>query len=166
MQNYSNVCIFFLYFLCDYWGKTISEDDIFLKLYWLVNSLLWCTFLSLQSNSRKLKRKMGRALRWSTGFSLSSIAHNYNIVFRVFLCTTLLVYNVITWSFISFKLQVELWWLIDSMLIALTFVYSPIKRMHLYSPTCSLFGEVGITQGMMKCHFNFTLFNKYGVPVY
>ena len=46
------------------------------------------------------------------------------------------------------------------------YVYGPIKRMHLSSPTCSLFGEVGITQRMLECHFNVTLFNRYSVPVY
>ena len=38
--------------------------------------------------------------------------------------------------------------------------------MHISSPTCSLFGEVGITQGMLECHLNLALFNRYGVPVY
>ena len=38
--------------------------------------------------------------------------------------------------------------------------------MHMLDPTCSLFGEVGITLGMLKCHYNFALFNIYGVPVY
>ena len=46
------------------------------------------------------------------------------------------------------------------------YVCGSIKRLHLTSPTCSLYGEVGITQGMMECHLNFAFFNKYGVPIY
>ena len=30
-------------------------------------------------------------------------------------------------------------------------------------PACSLFGEVGTTQGMLECHYNFAFFNIYMV---
>ena len=45
-------------------------------------------------------------------------------------------------------------------------VSSHIKMMHLSDPTCYLFGEVGITLGMLECHHNLALFNIYGVPVF
>ena len=38
--------------------------------------------------------------------------------------------------------------------------------MHMLDPTCSLFGEVGITEEVLECHHNFALFNIYDVPVY
>ena len=34
------------------------------------------------------------------------------------------------------------------------YVCSPIKMMHMSYPSCSLFGEVGITQGLLECHYN------------
>ena len=43
----------------------------------------------------------------------------------------------------------------------MTYVCSPIKRIHISSSTYSLFGEVGITQGMLECHLNLSLFNIY-----
>ena len=43
----------------------------------------------------------------------------------------------------------------------LPYVSSHIKMMHMSDPTCSLhvFGEVGITLGMLECRYNFALFN-------
>ena len=46
------------------------------------------------------------------------------------------------------------------------YVSSHIKMMHMSDPTCSLFGEVGIMQGMLECQYNFAFFNVYGVQVY
>ena len=34
----------------------------------------------------------------------------------------------------------------------------PIKIMHMSDPTCSLFGDVGKTYGMLECHYNLSLF--------
>ena len=50
--------------------------------------------------------------------------------------------------------------------ISWPYVYGSLKRMRMSSPTFSLFGEVGITQGMLEYHLNWALFNRYGVPVY
>ena len=40
------------------------------------------------------------------------------------------------------------------------------QMMHMSDPTCSLFGEIGITEGLVECHYNVALVNIYGVPVY